>query len=65
MICILIIWIKNYVIVRVANIKNFMRSIYEIFIDKIRMFTKKIVWFCMAIKSTNDNKSGEKKCTKK
>ena len=48
-----------------ANIKNFMRSIYEIFIDKIRMFTKKIVWFCMAIKSTNDNKSGEKKCTKK
>ena len=57
--------IKNYVIVKGANIKDFMRCNYGIFADKIRIFVQKIIWLCLAIKNKINNELGEKICTKK
>ena len=65
MIYILISLIKSYVIVRGANIKDFMRCDYGIYTDKIRIFVQKIIWFCLEIKNKINNELGEKICTKK
>ena len=65
MIYILIASIKNYVIVRGANIKDFMRCGYGIYTDKTRIFVQKIIWLCLEIKNKINNELGEKICTKK
>ena len=65
MIYILIASIKNYVIVRGANIKDFMRYGYGIYTDKTRIFVQKIVCFCLAMANKINNELGEKICTKK
>tara|TARA_R100000808_G_C2127847_1_gene137719 strand:- start:893 stop:1072 length:180 start_codon:yes stop_codon:yes gene_type:complete len=54
-----------YVLVEVANIKDFMRCTYGIFIDKVRMFIQKVICFCMAVTNKINYEFGEKKkCTK-
>ena len=55
MIYILISSIKNYVIVRGANIKDFMRYGYGIYTDKTRIFLQKIVCFCLAMANKTNN----------
>ena len=65
MIYILITSIKNYVIVKGANIKDFMRYGYGIYTDKTRIFVQKIICFCLAIEDKINNELGEKICTKK
>ena len=55
MIYILIASIKNYVIVRGANIKDFMRYDYGIYTDKTRIFVQKIVCFCLAMANKTNN----------
>ena len=57
--------IKNYVIVRGANIKDFMRCDYGIYTDKTRIFVQKIICFCLAMANKINNELGEKICTKK
>jgi len=65
MIYTLITLTKSYVIVRGANIKDFMRCDYGIYTDKIRIFVQKIIWLCLEIKNKINNELGEKICTKK
>jgi len=55
----------NYVIVKGANIKDFMRCNYGIYTDKTRKFVQKIIWLCLEIKNKINNELGEKICTKK
>ena len=52
---ILIASIKNYVIVKGANIKDFMRCSYGIYTDKTRIFLQKIVCFCLAMANKTYN----------
>ena len=56
---------KLFVLVRGANIKDFMRCDYGIYTDKIRIFVQKIIWLCLEIKNKINNELGEKICTKK
>ncbi len=53
-----------YVLVEVANIKDFMRCINGKIYANTRMFMQKAIWFCMAVANKINNKLGEKKCTK-
>ena len=46
---------KLYVLVRGANIKDFMRCSYGIYTDKTRIFVQKIVCFCLAMANKTNN----------
>ena len=46
---------KLYVLVRGANIKDFMRYGYGIYTDKTRIFVQKIVCFCLAMANKINN----------
>jgi len=41
----------NYVIVKVANIKDFMRCNYGEIYDNTRMFMQKIIWSCLEMEN--------------
>ena len=51
---------KLYVLVRGANIKDFMRCSYGIYTDKTRIFVQKIVCFCLAMANKTNNEFKKK-----